>query len=92
MVGMAPKKSETWAYFVARGETIAKCKICNKNISYKSGVSNLTKHVQRKHIVVKLVARESAVPVQLQNSDGQEVSSQLASPSQAQVSNFQVFF
>ncbi|CAF4948123.1 unnamed protein product [Pieris macdunnoughi] len=58
---MAPKKSLAWDHFVDKGENKAECKMCKVIISYKSGVSNLTKHVQRKHISVNLVRREQQV-------------------------------
>ncbi|CAK1584211.1 unnamed protein product [Parnassius mnemosyne] len=58
---MAPKKSLAWDHFMDKGESKAECKMCKVIISYKSGVSNLTKHVQRKHISVNLVRREQEV-------------------------------
>ncbi|CAG5058598.1 unnamed protein product [Parnassius apollo] len=61
---MAPKKSLAWDHFVDKGENKAECKMCKVIISYKSGVSNLTKHVQRKHISVDLVRREQDVECQ----------------------------
>ncbi|CAG4962522.1 unnamed protein product [Parnassius apollo] len=59
---MAPKKSLAWDLFLDKGENKAECKMCKVIISYKSGVSNLTKHVQRKHISVNLMRREQEVP------------------------------
>lgn len=86
---MAPKKSVAWDHFVDKGDYIGECKMRKVKLSFKSGVSNLTKHVQRKHLAVNLVAREAAEPQQqqpAQNSVGQEViSSQAAPPTQPSI-------
>lgn len=58
---MAPKKSVAWDHFVDKGDNKAECKMCKVIISFKSGVSNLTKHIQRKHMSVNLVRREQEV-------------------------------
>lgn len=79
------RRSVAWDHFVDKGNYIAECKMCKSKISFKSGVSNLTKHVRRKHLAVNLVPREPAAPQQqqhAQSSDGQEEDSlqQLESP------------
>lgn len=82
VVNMAPKKSVAWDDFVDLGQYKGECKMCKAVISFKSGVSNLTKHVQRKHLAVNLVPREEVQPQHLaQNSVRQEeISSQQAPP------------
>ncbi|CAH0717085.1 unnamed protein product, partial [Brenthis ino] len=77
---MAPKKSLAWDHFVDKRENKAECKMCKVIISYKSGVSNLTKHVQRKHISVNLVRREQEV-------ERQELPAQAARSTQFLTSN-----
>lgn len=54
---MAPKKSVAWDHFVDKGRGEAECKMCKSIISFKSGVSNLTMHVQRKHLAINLTPR-----------------------------------
>lgn len=54
---MAPKKSIAWDHFDDTGNDKAQCKICKIDISYKASVSNLTKHMKRKHGTVQLVPR-----------------------------------
>ncbi|KAM3958660.1 uncharacterized protein ACR2FA_007298 [Aphomia sociella] len=46
-----PKVSAAWEYFMIKDPVrrIASCKICNANCSYFSSVSNLMKHVRRRH-------------------------------------------
>ncbi|CAH2210970.1 jg523, partial [Pararge aegeria aegeria] len=54
--------------------------MCKSKISFQSGVSNLTKHVQRKHLAVNLVAREET------EQQPQEISPQLPPSSQPSTS------
>ena len=56
---MAPKRSIAWHHFVDKGEYKAQCKICKMDISFKASVSNLTKHLKRRHATISLVAREN---------------------------------
>ncbi|KAG6460341.1 uncharacterized protein LOC115450108 isoform X1 [Manduca sexta] len=43
------KTSIAWKYFTDIGNDHAVCKICNEFFSYKTSVSNLKKHIIRKH-------------------------------------------
>ncbi|XP_022825647.1 zinc finger BED domain-containing protein 4-like [Spodoptera litura] len=68
---MAPKKSVAWDHFTDKGDFKAECKMCKAVFSYKSGVTNLTKHIQRKHLAVNLVRRDNNLN-QLENQPIQE--------------------
>jgi hypothetical protein len=50
------KRSEVWNYFTIadHNKTLAKCDLCKQILSYKSSVSNLKKHIQKKHVTVSL--------------------------------------
>ncbi|CAG4984004.1 unnamed protein product [Parnassius apollo] len=55
---MAPKViSVAWDHFTDKGQQMAECNICKIQFSFKSSVSNLTKHLKRKHPFVSLVRR-----------------------------------
>lgn len=55
---MAPKgTSVAWDHFVDLGDYFAECKKCKVILNYKSTISNLTKHLKRKHPLVNLVRR-----------------------------------
>ncbi|XP_045778829.1 E3 SUMO-protein ligase ZBED1-like [Maniola jurtina] len=42
--------ASVWQYFEkVRGETVAKCKLCQKDYSYRSSITNLKKHLSYKH-------------------------------------------
>lgn len=52
-------KSSVWCYFqVAAGDKIAQCDICGQNISYKSSITNLKRHLNNKHPTVELPKTE----------------------------------
>lgn len=55
---MAPKRSVAWDHFDDKGD-LAQCKICKVNISFKASISNLTKHLKRRHGTIRLVPREN---------------------------------
>lgn len=58
---MAPKgRSVAWDHFIDKGGSIAECKICKNSLSFKSSVSNLTKHLKKKHPLVDLVRRNAS--------------------------------
>ena len=46
------KTSDIWSFFTKSESGNATCNICNGTISYKSTITNLKKHLQRKHIGV----------------------------------------
>lgn len=50
------KTSEVWNFFTITdaSKMLAKCDLCHQTFSYKSSVSNLKKHIQKKHITVSL--------------------------------------
>ncbi|CAB3252379.1 unnamed protein product [Arctia plantaginis] len=46
-----PKRtSAVWQYFTRKPNYIASCNVCKKDYSYKSTVSNLSKHWKKKHV------------------------------------------
>ncbi|KAL5237550.1 hypothetical protein ACI65C_004960 [Semiaphis heraclei] len=47
-------KSDTWRYFTYVDEHYAKCDICKTKISHKTTMSNLKKHIERKHPLINL--------------------------------------
>ncbi|XP_047505129.1 E3 SUMO-protein ligase ZBED1-like [Pieris napi] len=60
---MAPKGSSVaWDHFVVKDKDqyMAECKMCKTQLSFKGSVSNLTKHLKRKHPLVNLVPRNSS--------------------------------
>lgn len=48
------KSSELWNFFTAISKDSARCNLCKSSLSYKGTVSNLKKHLQRKHPTVNL--------------------------------------
>ncbi|KAH9632474.1 hypothetical protein HF086_011935 [Spodoptera exigua] len=62
---MRPRgKSVAWDHFTDKGQQMAVCNICKIQLSFKSSVSNLTKHLKRKHPFISLVGRnEVPAPV-----------------------------
>ncbi|CAH1104409.1 unnamed protein product [Psylliodes chrysocephalus] len=53
------KKSVLWNFFTPQNEIKATCNLCKQSLSYKSSISNLKQHIQRKHPLVKLVEESS---------------------------------
>ncbi|CAG4955698.1 unnamed protein product [Parnassius apollo] len=65
---MAPRvNSVAWEHFTDKGQQMAECNICKIQLSFKSSVSNLTKHIKRKHPFVNLV-RNNDVPAPVMTS------------------------
>ena len=58
------KTSDVWSFFEPVSNYIALCKICKTSLSYKSSVSNLKKHLQRKHPTVALPTISTQTAVQ----------------------------
>lgn len=48
------KTSSVWRFFEVQDATVAICSICKCKLSYKSSISNLKKHLQRKHPMVEM--------------------------------------
>nr|CAD7610390.1 unnamed protein product [Timema genevievae] len=48
------KRSEIWNLFTPMDQEFANCNMCKQRLSYKTSVSNLKKHMQRKHPGVAL--------------------------------------
>ncbi|KAF8784933.1 Zinc finger BED domain-containing protein 4 [Argiope bruennichi] len=48
------KRSPIWTFFTAVDETHACCNICKNKLSYETTVTNLTKHMMKKHPTVRL--------------------------------------
>lgn len=46
---MNRKSSGIWQYCTALDRTHAKCGICNQRLSYKSSITNIKRHLARKH-------------------------------------------
>ncbi|CAH0714329.1 unnamed protein product, partial [Brenthis ino] len=55
------KTSVVWDHFTDIGGSRGVCNICKVQMSYKSSVSNLKKHLQRKHPTICIVSRTDAV-------------------------------
>ncbi|XP_021004027.1 zinc finger BED domain-containing protein 4-like [Parasteatoda tepidariorum] len=57
---MNRKSSQAWNFFTRldRESKLAKCKLCGTKLSYKSSVTNLSKHILRKHPSINLSRRE----------------------------------
>lgn len=85
---MAPRRSSTaWDHFLDIGNDTAQCKICKAKLSFKSTVSNLTKHLKRKHPFVILseargevnMREETTVPISTTASTSTTTSTTVAS-------------
>lgn len=50
----ANRKSPMWQFFTTVDESLAKCDLCKKTVSYKTSISNLKKHMIRMHPTVKI--------------------------------------
>lgn len=62
------KRSIIWNFFEPVDETKAKCNFCKHVISYKSSISNLKQHVQKKHPSIKIsTGTPKEKPIQAQN-------------------------
>lgn len=48
------KKSVIWNFFTPQNEIKATCNFCKQALSYKSSISNLKQHIQRKHPSIKM--------------------------------------
>lgn len=48
------RSSELWRFFTYVDTHFAKCDICKVKISHKTTVSNLKKHLERKHPLIDL--------------------------------------
>lgn len=55
------KTSPLWNFFsiVDNTNSVASCDICKQKLCYKSSVSNLKKHMQRKHPTVQIPTLET---------------------------------
>lgn len=55
---MPPSRSSVaWNFFVDKGNDKAECTICKASLSYKSTISNLIKHLKKKHKDIPLKTR-----------------------------------
>nr|CAD7413234.1 unnamed protein product [Timema poppensis] len=48
-----------WNFFTPMDQVFAKCNMCKQRLSYKTSVSNLKKHMQRKHPGVALLSSDN---------------------------------
>ncbi|KAL0811816.1 hypothetical protein ABMA28_009244 [Loxostege sticticalis] len=53
------RKSVVWDHFTNIGQSVAVCHICKTKLSFKSSVTNLKKHIDRKHPTVCIVGRNT---------------------------------
>ena len=47
---MPPPQSKAWPYFKRDVEEIVKCKLCNLEMTYTGGTSNMLNHLKLKHL------------------------------------------
>lgn len=54
---MSKRSSPVWNFFTVTDKVqyIAECDMCKKSFSFKSSVSNLKKHMEKKHPFIKLL-------------------------------------
>nr|CAD7428408.1 unnamed protein product [Timema monikensis] len=57
--GIKRKSSKMWNFFTPMDQVFAKCNICKQRLSYKTSVSNLKKHMKRKHPGVALPSSDN---------------------------------
>lgn len=72
---MSKRSSPIWDFFTIINSTtqIAKCDMCKANISFKSSVSNLKRHIIKKHPTVKIgevETRSSSSSISATNDPG----------------------
>lgn len=58
------KSSDLWSFFEQVDNHIALCNICKVKISFKGSISNLKKHLQRKHPTIALPIKSSQTNLQ----------------------------
>lgn len=63
MANVNKRVSIVWDHFVDIGGYYATCNICKAKLSFKSSVTNLKKHVDKKHLAVRMVSRTDASTV-----------------------------
>ncbi|GBP36441.1 Protein dumpy-20 [Eumeta japonica] len=55
-----PARSPMWRYFTKLDDKFANCELCSKRLSFKSTVSNLVKHLSRRHAAAYAAMRRAA--------------------------------
>lgn len=58
---MRNKSSPVWDFFTVIDKTNAKCNMCKLQMSYKSSITNLKKHIERKHPTVKIIQKSATL-------------------------------
>jgi hypothetical protein len=53
------KSSVIWNFFTVQNEIKASCNFCQQHLSYKSSITNLKQHIERKHPGIKLLRSTS---------------------------------
>lgn len=71
------KKSIIWNFFTPENEILAMCMFCKQKISYKSSISNLKQHLQRKHPTINI---KSESVMQREVADAPEESKKATDP------------
>lgn len=56
---MSRKSSIIWKFFTPKDEITAMCNLCHQRCSYKSSITNLKQHMQRKHSTIRLTSEEA---------------------------------
>ncbi|CAH1107682.1 unnamed protein product [Psylliodes chrysocephalus] len=86
---MDRKKSTLWSFFQPTTDQKATCNLCRQNISYKTSISNLKRHLQRKHPLVNITSDDgrtnNSVPSSKKNQNTKENS--LIQPSSSSSEN-----
>ncbi|XP_072400709.1 zinc finger BED domain-containing protein 4-like [Diabrotica undecimpunctata] len=77
------KTSIVWDFFTIKDDARAKCNMCSQVLSYKTSITNLRQHVQRKHpsitfqesVQCKSVKDQDSVPIDNdETGDGKKIS------------------
>jgi len=66
-------RSDMWRYFMYVDEHYSKCDICKTKISNKTTMSNLKKHIERKHSLINLQPEVDYEINQLSTSNSAQV-------------------
>ncbi|KAJ4425461.1 hypothetical protein ANN_28077 [Periplaneta americana] len=84
------KTSPIWSFFTSVNDTekIAQCDICSKKLCYSSSVTNLKKHIERKHPIINLQISKASPhsSTEITTDDPAATFTHIAAPSSTPVS------
>lgn len=70
------KSSRIWEFFTPIDNEMAKCDLCKNSFSYRTSVSNLKRHMERKHATISLEPKQVSSSVHPQPQQSQKLQPQ----------------